>query len=211
MNHAHKDRRFRLHRCPQLLLLGWVVYFILYAMTERLIPLERCHLIHCALDDRIPFREEFALFYVGWYFLLAGSLVYFLQRDVPAFCKLQSYIIFVQLLATAVFILYPSRQALRPETFPRDNLLSALMGIIYRIDTPTGVFPSLHAAISIGIASAWLRRKETPKWRKVLVGLFCLGVCMSVAFVKQHSVLDILAAIPICLLAEWLIYHRGEA
>lgn len=183
------------------LLLGWVGYFILYALTERLISPERCHLIHCALDDRIPFCEGFVFFYVGWYFLLAGSLLYFLWRDVPSFVRLQKYIILLQLLATAVYILYPSRQALRPAQFPRENFFTALMGLIYRLDTPTGVFPSLHAAISVAIASVWLRRNTAP-WGKAAVCLFCLGVCLSVAFVKQHSVLDILGAIPICVLAE---------
>ena len=39
------------------LLGGWLVYFALYFLTENLIPLERCHVIHCALDDMIPFCE----------------------------------------------------------------------------------------------------------------------------------------------------------
>ena len=183
------------------LLLGWVGYFILYALTERLISAERCHLVHCVLDDRIPFLEGFAFFYVGWYILLAGSLLYFLRRDVPSFVRLQKYIILLQLMATAVYVLYPSRQALRPAQFPRANFFTALMGLIYRLDTPTGVFPSLHVAISLGIASVWLRR-NTALWVKAAVCLFCFGVCLSVAFVKQHSVLDILGAIPICVLAE---------
>ena len=53
-----------------LLLLGWVVYFILYGLTEHLIPLERCHLIHSPLDDKIPFCEGFVVFYVLWYGLI---------------------------------------------------------------------------------------------------------------------------------------------
>ena len=48
------------------LLLGWVFYFVMYFITENLIPAERCHPIHCALDDLIPFNEFFVIFYVGW-------------------------------------------------------------------------------------------------------------------------------------------------
>lgn len=202
----YRNLRLSNLRAPQyrhlLLLLGWVAYFALYALTERLIPEEACHVIHCSLDDKIPFLEGFAVFYVGWYGLVLFSLVYFLLYNVSGFRKLQTYILTVQLLATLVYILYPSRQALRPEVFPRENLLTAVMGVIYRIDTPTGVCPSLHVAISVGIASAWLREKKVKPWKRAGIALFCLGVCLSVSFVKQHSVLDILAAIPICLIAE---------
>lgn len=191
------------------LLLWWVVYFILYLLTERLIPAENCHLIHCVLDDRIPFNEYFVIFYVGWYGLVVFSLLWFLLYHVKRFKQLQTYIILVQVLASTVYILYPSYQDLRPAVFPRQNVLTDIMAIIYRIDTPTGVFPSLHVAISLGIASAWLREKSVRPWIRTAIVLFCLGVCVSVAFVKQHSVLDILAAIPICLIAEWVafFYH----
>lgn len=191
---------------PAFLLLWWVIYFAFYFLTENRIPEENCHLIHCALDDRIPFYEWFAVFYVGWYGLLAFSLLYFLFFYPQSFCFLQVYIIIIQLISTAIYILYPSRQALRPEVFPRENILSALMGVIYRIDTPTGVFPSLHAAISIAMASVWLREKTITPWARWSVAVFCFGVCLSVCFVKQHSALDVLGAIPVCLVAEYVIF-----
>ena len=207
-------RKLRLHNlnAPQFrhvwLLLGWAGYFLLYFLTENLIPPGNCHVIHCPLDDRIPFCEGFAVFYVGWYFLLAGSLLWFLVYDPESFKRLQTYIIAVQLMATAVYVLYPSCQRLRPEVFPRVNFLTALMGVIYAIDTPTGVFPSLHVAISLGIASTWLREKSVSRWVRGGIVWFCFMVVLSVSFVKQHSVLDILGAIPICLIAEWFAFWR---
>ena len=192
------------------LLLWWVVYFALYMLTERLIPENRCHLIHTSLDDRIPFCEWFAIFYVGWYGLIAFSLLWFLFRDSRLFCQLQTYIILVQLMATAVYVIYPSYQNLRPTIFPRENCLTEVMKYIYEIDTPTGVFPSLHVAISAGIASTWLRDQSVSRRLRGGVVVFCGMVVFSVCFVKQHSVLDILGAIPICLIAEWLVFHRRQ-
>lgn len=192
------------------LLLGWVVYLVLYLLTEHLIPAQACHLIHSPLDDLIPFCELFVPFYVGWYLLIVLSLGYFLLYSVDSFKKLQTYFIVTQLLAIVIYILYPSRQELRPEAFPRENVLTWLLGLIYSVDTNTGVFPSLHVACSVGIASTWLRERTAKPWVKVLIALFCLGVCMSVSFVKQHSVLDILGAIPICLIAEWFVFLRKK-
>lgn len=192
------------------LLLGWVVYFTLYVLTESLIPPERCHVVHCALDDRIPFREEFVIFYVGWYFLILFSLGYFLLYSVDSFRKLQTYFILIQLVAMAVYLLWPSRQELRPQVFPRENLLTAVVGLLYRIDTPTGVCPSVHVAGSVAIASVWLRERRAKPWQKAAIGCFCLMVCLSVSFLKQHSVVDILAAIPLCLIAEWFVFLRKK-
>lgn len=193
-----------------LLLLGWVGYFILYFLTENLIPRESCHVIHSPLDDLIPFHEGFVIFYVGWYVLIVLSLGYFLLYSVQSFKNLQTYIIITQILAMVVYIVYPSRQELRPEVFPRENVLTWIMGIIYSFDTNTGVLPSLHVAYSVGIASTWLRERSAKPWLKVFITLFCLGVCISVAFVKQHSVLDIFAAIPVCMVAEWFVFFRKK-
>ncbi|MBR3555112.1 MAG: phosphatidic acid phosphatase [Oscillospiraceae bacterium] len=190
------------------LLLGWVGYFLLYTLTENLIPPEKCHVVHCALDDLIPFCEGFLIFYVSWYVLIVVSLLYFLRWDVPSFRKLQIFIMITQAVAMLIYILWPSRQDLRPEVFPRQNFLTWVMGIIYVFDTNTGVCPSLHVAYSIGIASVWLREKEVkPLWRG-LIALLCVLISISTAFVKQHSVLDILAALPLGLLAEALVYGR---
>lgn len=192
------------------LLLGWVGYFILYFLTENLIPAENCHVIHSTLDDMIPFNEFFVVFYVGWYVLIVLSLGYFLLYSVQSFKNLQTYIIITQILAMVVYIVYPSRQDLRPEAFPRENVLTWILGIIYSFDTSTGVLPSLHVAYSVGIASTWLREKSAKPWLKAAISAFCLGVCISVAFVKQHSVLDIFAAIPVCLIAEWFVFFRKK-
>ncbi len=191
-----------------LLLLGWVFYFSMYFLTENLIPAERCHPIHCFLDDWIPFSEFFALFYVFWYLLVAGSLLYFSLYDVDSFKKLQIFIIITQVLAMACYILYPSRQDLRPEVFPRHNALTQMLAFLYAFDTNTGVCPSLHVAYSLGILSVfWKYRGSSRLWKGVLLWLV-LMICMAVCFVKQHSVLDVLAALPVCLAAEAAVYGR---
>ena len=190
------------------LLLGWVGYFILYLLTENLIPPEACHVVHCALDDLIPFNEFFLIFYTGWYLLIVVSLGYFLFYNVENFRNLQTYIIITQVVAMAVYIIWPSRQDLRPDVFLRDNVLTRLMAFIYSFDTSTGVCPSLHVAYSLGIASTWLREKSAHPAVKALICVLVVCICVSVAFVKQHSVIDFLAALPLCALAEWLTFGK---
>ena len=192
------------------LLLGWVGYFILYFLTENLIPSEKCYPVHCALDDVVPFCEWFVIPYVSWYLLIVGSMLYFLLYSVDSFKKMQTYIIITQIIAMVIYIIFPTRQDLRPDVFPRENFLTWLLGIIYAFDTNTGVCPSLHVAYSMGIASTWLREKSVPMWVRVAIAVWCGMICISVDFVKQHSVVDIFAAIPVCLFAEWFVFFRRK-
>lgn len=192
------------------LLLGWVGYFILYMLTENLIPAEKCYPVHCRLDDLVPFCEWFVIFYVSWYALIVGSLLYFALYSVDSFKKMQTYIIVTQVIAMTIYIVFPTRQDLRPEVFPRENVCTWLLGIIYGFDTSTGVCPSLHVGYSLGIISTWLREKQAGKLWKWIVTIWCLVICISVAFVKQHSVVDIFAAIPMCLFAEWFTFYRKK-
>ena len=209
-------RQFRPSRLndPQFshlkLLGGWVLYFASYFLTEQLIRPENCHVIHCFLDDKIPFCEYFVIPYVFWYLLIVGSLLWFLLYDVQRFRDLQTYIIITQLVATIIYIIYPSRQDLRPETFATDNFCTQLVGFLYSVDTNTNVCPSLHCAYSIGIASAWLREKDTSKVVKAAIVVLAALICVSTAFIKQHSVVDFFAALPVCLLAEYWVYGRKK-
>ena len=87
-------------------------------------------------------------------------------------------------------------------------MLTQTIAFIYSFDTSTGVCPSLHVAYSMGILSVfWKDRKVSRLWKGFLL-FFVLGVCAAVCFVKQHSVLDVFAALPVCVLAEWLVYGK---
>lgn len=209
-------RKLRLHNLTSpeyrhlLLLLSWIGYFILYFLTENLIPAENCYPVHCFLDDVVPFCEWFIIPYVSWYFLIVVSLGYFLLYNVDGFKKLQTYILITQIVAMLCYILFPTRQDLRPEMM-RENPLTRLVQLIYAVDTSTGVCPSLHVGYSLGIASVWLREKRVSKGMRAAIALWCGIICISVAFVKQHSVMDIFAAIPMCLFAEWFVFYRKSA
>jgi len=193
------------------LLLGWVVYFGLFILTERLIPAEKCFVVHSRLDDYIPFCEWFVIPYVAWYGLIVFSLLWFLRYNVENFRGLQIYLVVTQVVAMAIYILLPTRQELRPEVFPRENVLTAVVAALYRADTNTNVCPSMHVAFSLGIASAWLREKTVHwMWRAAVVAAAVL-ICLSTVFIKQHSAVDVLAALPVCALAEWVAFGKRKA
>ncbi len=202
-------RQFRLSKLTSpefshlLLLLGWVIYFALYFLTENLIPADNCTPVHSVIDDFIPFCEAFVIPYVGWYLLIVFSLLYFALYNVENFKRLQIFIIVTQATAMIIYIAFPTRQDLRPliSQLP-DNILADTVGFLYRFDTNTGVCPSLHCAYSIGIASVWLKEKSVRWSFKTFIVIFVILICLSTMFIKQHSAVDFFAAIPVCILAE---------
>ncbi len=160
------------------------------------------------MDDVIPFCEWFVIPYVGWYGLVVFSLGYFLLYDIDSFKRLSKYILFTQLTAMTIYILLPTRQDLRPAEFPRDNFLTQIVGLLYSIDTNTGVCPSLHVGYSLGIASVWLKKRDIkPIWKASVVTAVIL-ICLSTLFIKQHSALDLFAALPMCMAAELFVYRE---
>lgn len=208
-------RTFRLSKIndPQFshlkFLLGWVGYFALYILTENVIPREKCYVVHCWLDDVIPFCEAFVIPYVFWYLFVFGSLLYFLFYNVDSFKKLSTFIIITQVVAMIIYILFPNRQDLRPTEFDRDNILTQLVGLLYTVDTNTNVCPSLHVGFSLALASVWTKEKEASRGWKIFVIIAVILICMSTAFIKQHSVVDALVALVMCLFAEYFVYGKS--
>ncbi len=208
-------RQFRFSRLndPQfshLKLLGsWIIYFLLYFLTENLIPVDRCYPVHCFLDDLIPFCEYFIIPYVFWYALVAGTLLIFALYDIESFRKVSKYIMITQLLAMICYIVFPTRQDLRPAAFERENIFTGIIGFLYTFDTNTGVCPSLHVAYSIAMMSVWLKKKDTHWGWKLFVVVWVILICLSTMFVKQHSAVDFFAALPVCLIAEVALYGKS--
>ena len=122
--------------------------------------------------------------------------------------KLSKYIIITQIIAMAVYIAFPNMQDLRPAVYPRDNFLTDIVAFIQAFDTNTNVCPSLHVGYSLGIASAWLREKSASAKTKVFVVVAVILVCLSTMFIKQHSVIDCFAAIPMCIFAELVVFRN---
>ena len=58
------------------------------------------------------------------------------------------------------------------------------------------------------VSTVWKDRLMGKPWRWVLT-LFAVMVCVAVCFVKQHSALDVFAALPVCVLAEAVAYGKS--
>ena len=192
------------------LLLYWPVFLLFFLYVERLSSTAVYYPMHCALDDLIPFCEYFLIPYLFWFIYLVGMHVYTLLYDIDAFRLLMRFIIVSYSLSMVIYLLFPTCQELRPVELLRDNPFTRFLYYFYQFDTNTNVCPSLHVvgSVAVWLTSRRISRFQTMGWRVA----FCVAailICLSTMFLKQHSVLDVLAAIPICLVAYTFSFRRS--
>ncbi len=211
------NRNFRLGKSKSVqnqnlwYLLFWPLYILRYALVEAMNPAVGYHVIYTPLDDLIPFYEGFLIPYILWYGEIVLMHLYTLLYDVEAFKKYSRFLIICITISTTVFLLFPSCQNLRPSVFPRDNFLTSAVKLLYRVDTSTNVLPSEHAIGAMAVFAAALNIKRLHTLgRLALIGALTVLICLSTVFLKQHSVLDVAAAVPVCAFAYWIVYGRKE-
>ena len=199
-------------------LLYWIIYGIGFAVVERVYPtVESCkYHMWCDLDAYIPFLEIFVIPYLLWFVFLVVAHVYTLLYDVELYKKLIKYIIITYTASLVIFFLFPNAFAnpegtsLRPdvETLGRSNILLDFMKYFWaNVDTPTNVCPSLHVIGTMACMFTVLHSERLKnKIFKACIILVSISICVSTVFLRQHSVLDVFAAIPICVIAEYICF-----
>ena len=134
-------------------------------------------------------------------------LLYGLLFDVQAFRNYMWFVILTYSATAVIYILFPNMQTLRPTAFPRDNLLVDMVRGLYEFDTNTNVCPSIHVLGSVAVCLAGLHSKPLRSigW-KLFFLLSTLLICLSTVFLKQHSVIDVYAALALSAVAYPFVY-----
>ena len=194
------------------LLCFWPIFFLVFTYAEKFFPAAHYFSMHCRLDDLIPFCEWFVIPYVIWFPFVGSMVFYTLLRDAAAFRRLMRFIILTYSAALLVFFLFPTCQYLRPTLLFRGNPLVRLVASIYANDTNTNVCPSIHV---IGSLAVWFAARDTGKLpailRKGAIPIMAVLISISTVFLKQHSVLDIIAALLVCTAAYPVVYRSVPA
>ncbi len=191
-------------------LLFWPLFGLLFMFVERFYPVDYYYPMHCFADDHIPFCEIFVIPYMFWFVYLVGMHIYTLLYDIPSFKRMMRFIILTYSVTILIYFVFPTCQELRPIEFERDNVLTKFMVEFYQFDTNTNVCPSIHVTGSLAVMFTAFHCKRLNPLQKVGFGITAILICMSTVFLKQHSVLDVLAALPICLIAYLFCFHMNK-
>ena len=187
------------------------IYLAWFKHLEETIT-SRYQVIHVSLDDAIPFCEVFVIPYFLWFAYVAVTVAYFFLKDKDDYFKMFVFLSTGMTVFLLISTLFPNGHHLRPHIMPRDNIFTQMVAALYKTDTPTNLWPSIHVYNSLGCHIAIMksgRIKNTKRGTVVRIVSFilCISIIMSTMFIKQHSVFDVTTAFIMAAIMYGIVYH----
>lgn len=188
-----------------------VLYMLCFNYLEKSTALYR--IIHIAIDDFIPFVEYFIVPYMMWFPFVISVALCLAYINKSESIKLTLFLGIGMTAFLIISYLYPNGQQLRPDVFPRDNIFTDMVRLLYSVDTPTNVFPSVHVYNTIGIQTAIYSTPELSRNKPLLYGTSVLSalIILSTVFIKQHSVVDLIGAFVLAGVVHHLVYRYNAS
>ena len=194
----------------------FVIYMGLFGFLE-IVPPRNVHLIHCALDDRIPNMAIFIYPYVSWFpYIVVCAALAIKNLDDRQFKK--AVLVLTTGMNIFLFISYvwPTGLDLRESiVYDLHTLSGNLLKFVQTVDTPKSVFPSMHVYVTLVLQyTLEMQKKLVPAWEIWGGRVLAVLIVLSTMFTKQHSAVDVTAAIVmfavLALAAEKLVKEPKE-
>lgn len=201
----------RKYRQALPLIIYGIIYLAWFSPLEKTVT-RGYTVIHVALDDYIPFCEVFVIPYFLWFSYVAFVVMYFFFKDKEDYYKTCMFLFTGMTIFLLVSTIFPNGHHLRPRVMPRDNIFTAMVAWLYRTDTPTNLWPSIHVYNSLGAHFAITRSKHFANNRgaKALSLVLCISIILSTMFIKQHSVWDVATAFAMAGVMYMVVYSEDS-
>lgn len=185
-----------------------IIYLSWFSYLEKTVT-RNYTVIHMAVDDYIPFCEVFIIPYLLWFAYVALVVFYFFFKNKEDYYKTCTFLFTGMTIFLIISTLFPNGQHLRPFEMPRENIFTNMVASLYRTDTPTNLWPSIHVYNSLGAFFAISRSKEFMNKKGIKIASFLLSVSivLSTMFLKQHSAFDVLTAFGMAAVMYALVYR----
>ncbi len=190
----------------------FVVYMGLFLYLEVFEP-DQVHLIVCGLDRRIPYLPVFVYPYLSWFpYIIAVSFLAVRNLTGPEYRKAVLILITGMNLFLLISYVWPTGLDLREGIVYDTTALSGrLVQLVQTVDTPKSVFPSMHVYVTLVLQDTLeMQRKRLPAVFLWTGRAFAAAIILSTMFTKQHSVLDVLAAVLLFAALTGAWYMVGE-
>lgn len=193
------------HAIP--LIIFATIYLTWFGHIEKTI--DKYQIIHVSLDDYIPFCEIFIIPYLLWFFYVAAVILFFFFKDKDDYLKCCTFLFTGMTIFLLISTIWPNGQDLRPFIMPRDNVFTRMVAALYRTDTPTNLWPSIHVYNSLGCHLAIVKSKhfESKKGIRIASLILCSSIIMSTMLIKQHSVFDVTTAFILASIMYLIVYR----
>ncbi len=145
------------------------------------------------MDYHIPFIPIFIIPYVLAYAQwIVGYIVIAGQGE--EYCnRVMGGEIISKLIVGIIFIMFPT--IMLREQVLGTGIFSRAVDLLYKLDAPTNLFPSIHCLESYICMKSALEIKGVDKKYRITMVVMSLLVFMSTVFIKQHVILDFFGAV----------------
>ncbi|SFG20699.1 hypothetical protein [Oribacterium sp. WCC10] len=188
-----------------MFLVNILVYFGTRLFTEKLVH----HDISLWLDYKLPFLPVFVIPYILSYIQWIIGYIQIARVGQRYSLKVFTGEIISKLMVCLFFIFFPT--TMRRVTVEGMDIFSRLVSLIYRLDAPTNLFPSIHCLESYICMRAALEIKSFGKGYKLMMVIMSMLVFLSTLFIKQHVILDFFGAVLVAeagrAVSDILIHH----
>lgn len=194
------------HAIP--LIIYAVIYCTWFAYLEKKVVHPQT-IIHMKVDDMIPFCEIFVIPYFLWFAYVSLIVAYCFFKNKQDYYKTCVFLFTGMTVFLIISTLWPNGHHLRPYVMPRDNIFTNLVEHLYRMDTPTNLWPSIHVYNSIGAHLAVVHNQKLAENKKIRTGslIICISIILSTVFIKQHSMFDVLTAFVMSAVMYLAVYQ----
>lgn len=194
------------HALP--LLIYGIIYISWFKHLEETVT-HKYNVIHMNIDDCIPFVEVFVIPYLLWFAYVAAVVIFFFFKDKNDYYRTCIFLFTGMTIFLIISTLWPNGHHLRPYIMPRNNIFTKMIAMLYKTDTPTNLWPSIHVYNSIGahlaiVKSSHFRNKPVIRTASLILAV---SIILSTVFIKQHSIFDVLTAFMMAGIMYLLIYR----
>ena len=152
MNRVKKELPKYKHAWPLLYFFIYLPWFLI--LEQKITPdYAGLHIIHCPLDDMIPFCEWFVIPYLIWFLYIPAVFLFLFYHSKKEFYRMCAYEFTGMTIALIVYTVFPNGLNLRLTDIGRNNILVTIVQFLYASDTPTNVCPSIHVFATISALS----------------------------------------------------------
>lgn len=190
------------------LLLYAVIYLTWFRYLETTVT-KHYRVIHMDIDDHIPFCELFVIPYFLWFAYVSAVVLYLFFKNRDDYYRICIFLFTGMTIFLIVSTIWPNGHHLRPAQMPRDNVFTRMISFLWKTDTATNLWPSIHVYNSLGTHFAVMKCKELQQKRGIRIASLILSasIIASTVLIKQHSVFDVLTAFALASIMYVVVYR----
>lgn len=200
------------HAIP--LLLYMIIYMLWWSLLEDKVT-SGYRVIHMSIDDHIPFCEIFIVPYLMWfaYVSITVIILFFKDETKKDYYRCLAFLFTGMTLFLIISTIMPNGHQLRPTVMPRDNIFTRMISALWRTDTPTNLWPSIHVYNSLGAYFAIKKSQVFKNHALIRISslLLTVSIILSTVLIKQHSMFDVLTAFALSTVMYVIVYGRPNA